>query len=189
MTRAQVTDLPLGCCGITLDLSVTYTPNSKSVSLSPRWLPFCDPCLTVYGDALWDESTSTWQGIALHGFMIRCCFGGCCPGGGGSYAELATAFDPGRVPGGFRGDEFEYVKFGFCGPGCCGGSWSLDATVYFSPSGGLFGFSRMKVAGEIPLWRGLSVTPTIEVVQGGVPAWFICCLRAGHRKLPCDTET
>ncbi|MCR4392707.1 MAG: hypothetical protein NUV94_08155, partial [Candidatus Acetothermia bacterium] len=128
--RAEVTNLPFGCCGLSWDFAVTFTPDRKTVEVSPQWSPFCDVCLTVYGDVDWDANTFTWNGIALYGYKIRCCFGpSCCPAGSGGYVEFLTAFDPSRVPGGFQGDEFEHVKFGLCGPGCCGGSYSAEGTV------------------------------------------------------------
>ncbi len=169
--RVALADLPFPCCGLSFDASITYTADRKEVEFAPRWNAYCDACLTVYGDVLQDWEAFRWEGFAIHGYKILCCLGGCCPGGSGRYIEVVTAFDPSRVPGGFQGDEFEYVKVGACGAGCCGGNWSVEATAYFSPSGGLFGLTRLRVAGEVPLWRGLSVTPAIEVVQGGTASF------------------
>ncbi|MCR4392709.1 MAG: hypothetical protein NUV94_08165, partial [Candidatus Acetothermia bacterium] len=129
--QLTVDDLVHLCCGLSLGFAVKFTPGSKEVSVLPKWVGPCEGCLTLYGNALWDPATSTWSGIAVHGIKVYCCWGGSCPGGAISspYVEFATAFDPALVPGGFEGDEFEYVKFGLCGPGCCGGSYSAEGTV------------------------------------------------------------
>ena len=166
--RAALVNLPFPCCGLSFDAAVTFTADSKVVEFSPRWDALCDACLTVYGDVLWDRDAFRWDGFALYGYKIRCCFGSsCCPAGAGGYVEFLTAFDPGRVPGGFQGEEFEYAKVGFCGPGCCGGGYSFEATAYFSPTGGLFGLSRFKIGGGIPLFGGWVVTPALEIADSG----------------------
>ncbi len=176
--RVTLVQLPFLCCGLTLDAAVTFTVDGKAVDFSPRWDPLCDACLTVYGDVLWDRDASRWDGLALYGYKIRCCFGSpCCPAGAGGYVEFLTAFDPGRVPGGFQEEEFEYAKVGFCGPGCCGGGYSFEATAYFSPTGGLFGFSRFKIGGGIPLFGGWMLTPALEIVDIGASlslGWQVC---------------
>ncbi len=165
--EASVTNLPLGCCGVSFDFEVKFAPDAKTVSFTPRWAPFCDACLTVHGDIVWDANTFTWGGFALYGYKIRCCLGSCCPGGSGSYVEFLTAFDPSQVPGGFQGDEFEYIKVGACGPGCCGGSYTFEVTAYFAPTG-LFGLSRISITAGIPLSAGLVVSPTLEVTTAGL---------------------
>lgn len=176
--RVVLVQLPFLCCGLTLDAAVTFTVDGKAVDFSPRWDPLCDACLTVYGDVLWDRDASRWDGLALYGYKIRCCFGSpCCPAGAGGYVEFLTAFDPGRVPGGFQEEEFEYAKVGFCGPGCCGGGYSFEATAYFSPTGGLFGFSRFKIGGGIPLFGGWMLTPALEIADLGASlslGWQVC---------------
>jgi len=167
--RVALADLPLGCCGVAWDFAVTFTPGGKSVEIAPRWAPFCDACVTVYGDILWDDLSFTWGGLALYGYKIRCCWGGCCPQTRthAGYVEFLTAFDPSRVPGGFRGEEFEYIKVGACGPGCCGGGYTFEATAYFAPTG-LFGLSRFRISAGIPLSGEFVVTPTLEVAAGVV---------------------
>ncbi len=166
--RFSVTDIPLGCCGLSADLSVTFSVESKSVEFTPRWLPPCEACLTVYGDVLWDRETGAFQGLALYGYKIRCCFGpSCCPPGPGGSIEFLTAFEPKRVPGGFQGEEFEYLKLVFCGPACCGGTYKLELTAFFQPEGGLFGLSRILASGSIPLLPGLTLEPKVEIPVGG----------------------
>ncbi len=165
--RAGLVNLPFPCCGMSFDASITYTADTKTVEFAPRWQPLCDACLTVYGDVLWDRDNSSWNGLALYGYKIRCCFGSsCCPAGAGGYVEFLTAFDPGRVPGGFQGEEFEYAKVGFCGPGCCGGQYTFEATAYFSPTG-LFGLERFKIGGGVPLGGGWVLTPSLEISSSG----------------------
>ncbi|MCX7750690.1 MAG: hypothetical protein N2320_03960, partial [Candidatus Bipolaricaulota bacterium] len=158
---AQVTVdelIPL-CCGVTLGFSVKFTPGAKEVSLLPRWESPCQGCLTLYGNVLWDGESRTWGGVVVHGIKLYCCWGGACPGGGVSspFVEFVTALDPSQVPGGFQGQEFEYVKFGLCGPACCGGSYSLEGTAYFAPTGSLFGLSRILLTGGVPLFPGFTV--------------------------------
>lgn len=82
--------------------------------------------------------------------------------------EFLTALDPNRVPGGFRGAEFEYVKFGTCGPACCGANYTLEGTIYFAPDGSLFGISRVLVEGGAPIVPGLtaSLGLTANAVDG-----------------------
>ncbi|MGQ9700557.1 MAG: CARDB domain-containing protein [Candidatus Bipolaricaulaceae bacterium] len=165
--RFSARNIPLWCCGLSADLAVTFAVNEKSVEFTPRW-SYCEACLQVYGDVLWDASANRLGGLALYGYRIRCCFGPtCCPGGPGGFVEFLTAFDPQRVPGGFRGEEFEYLKLAFCGPSCCGGTYKAELTLFFQPTGGLFGFSRLLAAGTLPLLPGFSLEPKLEISVGG----------------------
>ena len=166
--RFSITNIPLGCCGLSADLGVTFKTEGKEVEFQPRWKAPCEACLTVFGDVLWDNETGSLQGLALYGYRIRCCFGpSCCPPGPGGSVEFLTAFEPGRVPGGFQGEEFEYLKLVFCGPACCGGTYKLELTAFFQPEGGLFGLSRFLVSGIIPLLSGLTLEPKVEIPVGG----------------------
>ena len=165
--RFSATNIPLWCCGLSADLAVTFAVNEKSVEFTPRW-SYCEACLQVYGAVLWDADENSLGGLALYGYKIRCCFGPtCCPAGPGGSVEFLTAFDPSRVPAGFRGEEFEYLKLEFCGPGCCGGEYRLDLTTFFQPTGGLFGFSRFLASGSIPLAPGLNIEPRLEIPLSG----------------------
>ena len=166
--RLVLSDIPLGCCGIRLRTTVTFAPDKKELKLTPKWKLPCRTCLSIYGDVDWDEESFSLKGLNLYGYRIRCCFGACCPRGPGSSLELLTAFDPKHVPGGFRGEEFEYLKLTFCGPACCDSNYKFEATVYFVPSGFLFGFSRVKVAAEIPVSGLLTLKPALESSSGGV---------------------
>ncbi|MFN3346760.1 MAG: DUF11 domain-containing protein, partial [Candidatus Bipolaricaulaceae bacterium] len=169
--RLSVINIPLGCCGFDADIHLTFDVAGKTVEFAPRWSPYCDACLTIYGDVLWDSEQRAFRGLALYGYKIRCCFGpSCCPPGPGGSLELMTAFDPSRVPGGFREGEFEYVKVGFCGPACCGGTYRLDLTIYFGSPAGLFGLSRLLVQAAFPLGFGLSIEPKVELPVSGNPS-------------------
>lgn len=166
--RLSITNIPLGCCGLTADLAVTFNVTGKEVEFRPRWEPYCDACLTVYGDVLWDAETGGLRGLALYGYRIRCCFGPrCCPPGPGGSVEFLTAFEPNRVPGGFRGEEFEYLRFAFCGLACCGGTYKVELTLFFQSTGGLFGLSRVVASGSIPLAPGLTLEPKMEILMAG----------------------
>lgn len=167
--RASVTNIPLWCCGLVLNLTVTFTLEGKAVDIAPRWTPYCDVCLTVYGDVLWNVENYAFEGLALYGYKVRCCLGGCCPGTSGGYFEFSTAFDPARVPGGFQGSEFEYIKIGTCGPGCCGGFYSVDAAVYFASSGSLFGISRVVIGFAVPFSGAFSVEGSLGINTTGDP--------------------
>lgn len=155
--RVTLRDLTILCCGVKTDVEVTFTPSAKEIAVKPRW-ELCEACLTVYGDVLWDGKN--FGGLALYGYKIQCSL----PSGS---IEFLTAFDPSRVPGGFQGEEFEYVKVSVCGPACCGGRYSFDATVFFSPAG-LFGISRVKGVLSVPILPSFSLIPTMEVGGGGV---------------------
>lgn len=154
----QLQDIEL-CCDIAFDARVKFTLNAKEISLAPRWSAL-KGCLSTYGDVDWDEENSALKGFTIYGWKINCCLVcNACPKGRvrGPYLEWVTAFDPARVPGGFRGEEFEYWKFGTCGPACCGGYWSLEGTAYFSHTAGLFGLSRFVVSGTLPLGTGILI--------------------------------
>lgn len=165
--RLSAMNIPLWCCGLSADLSVNFKADTKSVEFTPRW-SYCEACLEVFGDVLWDPTQKSLEGLALYGYRIRCCFGPkCCPAGPGGSVEFLTAFEPSRVPGGFRGEEFEYLKAAFCGPSCCGGNYRIEVTAFFRPTGGLFGFSRLLVVGTVPLAPGLSLEPKLEIPAAG----------------------
>lgn len=155
-------ELPL-CCGVTWDVGVTFTTAGKAVEVTPRW-PGIAGCLSLYGDAL--VSGTSWQGIALYGLKVRCEVGDC------TYLEALTAFDVGRLEelleeDLFQGAEYEYVKLGFCGPGCCGGKYSLTVGTYFQAAGGLFGLARVEVEAAVPLLANFTVRLALRVPVGG----------------------
>lgn len=147
--------------GLALDARVKYTTTAKEFSLSPRWLGFgLIENITLYGDAIWGENNLSFEGFEFYGFKLRCCLAcAACPGAriSAPFVEIMVATVPARVPGGFRGEEFAYWKFGICGPACCGNYYTLETAVYFSPTGGLFGISRAVMMMDIPLSTGFSI--------------------------------
>lgn len=161
-------DLPL-CCGIFLESSITYTVDTKSFSVKPKWFGGGQVCFELYGDVLWDDVMMVIQGLAIYGYKLRCDFSSC------SYVELLTALDVDKVEeilgdvDLFLGDEFEYVKLGFCGPGCCGGMYTVDIAFYFQPSGSLFGFSRFSAKLGAPLLANFTVYLSFGVSAIGDP--------------------
>lgn len=160
-------DLPL-CCGIFLESSIRYTVDSKQFSMKPKWLGG-QACFEVYGDVLWDDVMWTITGLAIYGYKLRCDFSSC------SYAEFLTALNVTKVeeildnPDLFQGNEFEYLKLGFCGPGCCGGLYTVDISLYFQPSGSLFGFTRFGAKFGAPLLSNFTLYLSIGISAIGDP--------------------
>lgn len=124
--------LPI-CCGISFDLAVTFGVDYKMVSVEPKLAGWGEGCLEIYGDVDWFQGGDVYlDGIRLDGFKVRCELGDC------TFAEFVTFLSPENA--GMYGyeevfnpsiGEFEYLKFGFCGPGCCGGKYGVEMTVYF----------------------------------------------------------
>lgn len=162
-------DLPL-CCGISLEASVTYTVAEKTFGLKPKWSGGGQVRFEVYGDVLWDDVMMTIEGLAIYGYRLRCEFSAC------SYVEFLTALDVSKVEqilddeDLLHGNEFQYVRLGFCGPGCCGGHYTIGVAVYFQPSGTLFGFTRIGVDVAVPLLANLILTTSFGVTATGDPS-------------------
>jgi len=148
-------NIPL-CCGVSLTAGVKFKTDAKTVTTGFKFAGFGDACFTVYADAITDGSA--WLGIEVYGWKIKCSLGDC------NYIEFLTAIDvdyvkaieavEGNI---FEGDEFEYIKLGFCGAGCCGGKYTVDLAVYFDNGGGLFGISRLGANMSIPIMSNLTV--------------------------------
>lgn len=161
-------DLPI-CCGIFLEASITYTVDSKSLFVKPKWLGGGQACFELYGDVLWDPVMLTIEGLAIYGYKLRCDFSPC------SYVEFLTALDVSKVEeilgdeDLFQDDEFEYVKLGFCGPGCCGGMYTVDIALYFQPSGSLFGFTRFGARFGAPLLANFTLYLSFGISAIGDP--------------------
>ena len=156
--------IPL-CCGVSLDAKVSYTPTLKSVEVTPKWAGI-KGCLGVYGDAVYVGNV--WQGIALYGLKVRCEIADC------KYLEVLHAFNVTMLEQQleediFQATEFEYLKLGFCGPGCCGGKYTLTITAYFQPMGSLFGLRRLKAEAAIPVFTNFTLDLLMEVVVGSTP--------------------
>jgi hypothetical protein len=165
-------EIPL-CCGVSLTAGVTFTTSGKELSTGLKWGGVADTCFTVYGDAIGGEegtivekNPTEWLGIEIYGWKIKCSLGDC------NYVEFLTALNPGYFVENkivaFEKDEFEYMKLGFCGAGCCGGKYTVDLSVFFKSSG-LFGISRIGANMSIPVMSNFTVkvaftsTPTLNV--------------------------
>ena len=143
-------NVPL-CCGILFDVGIRYGVDYKNLTVTPG---IVEGCLTVWGSPQ-VAGVSTWTGISLDGFQIRCTLVDC------NYLEYVHAFRPTAtsIPKGIRSkflaacNENEYLELGFCGPGCCGDTYDLTLRVMWSttPMGGLFGVTRMVGSAKIPI--------------------------------------
>lgn len=162
-------EIPL-CCGIFFDALVSFTTTSKTVEIKPRWGGISG-CFTVYGDVAF-SAPSLIQGLEIYGFKLRCDLGDC------TYAEFLTAFDVAKVEeilkeDVFQEEEFEYVKLGFCGTGCCGGKWTLGIGFYFKPAGGLFGLGRVLADLSFPLMANFAVQAGLSAPVGGLASLIV----------------
>ena len=140
------------CCGISFGVDVKFTVDAKEVTPSFSWGGI-EGCVTVWGDVV--QTGTQIAGWELYGYKIFCELAEC-------YSfEIVTAFNVPEVEAiigdVFKGDEFEYIAIGACGPACCGGTWTLDVTVFFG-GGTLFDISRFLVETEVPLMDALSVS-------------------------------
>jgi len=156
-----VKSIPI-CLGISFDTVITFTTTSKSVEIVPKWQGI-EGCLTVYGDAVFVGSA--WQGIEIYGFKVRCELAEC------NYLEFLTAFNVGKIEeildeDIFQGPEFEYLRLGFCGPGCCGEKYTLALTAYFQPTGTLFGIRRFQAEAGIPVMANFTLNLELGVTVG-----------------------
>ncbi len=159
--------LPL-CCGISVGFDLRFGVDYKKLSPKVSWEGITG-CFTVYGDAR-IAPPLIWQGLEFYGFKLRCDFGTC------SWLEVLTALNVAKIEEIFQadiffGNEYQMVKFGFCGPACCGGTYSLVVTTFFQPSGGLFGIARIWLDMELPILPNVvllaNVSPTIPEMYFG----------------------
>ncbi len=149
-------DIPL-CCGVTLGVTVTYGVDYKTLEVNPSFGGFVDACFTVWGDATF--SGYTWFGIEIYGFKIRCTLADC------NYIEFVNAFNVTAVnpklPTADRFlaacGEFELIKMGFCGAGCCGGKYDVTLRVFFGSGGGIFDITRMVFGVKIPIMSNFTL--------------------------------
>lgn len=156
------------CCGISIEVATRFTVDAKQVTITPKWNGMGQACFVLYGNVVPGPSPLEIQGIEIYGYKIRCEFSSC------SYVEVMTALDVTELerllgnPNLFQGDEFEYWKFGFCGSGCCGGTWNLALSLYFQPSGTLFGVSRIQGDLAAPIMANFDLRLSLGVkVDGG----------------------
>jgi hypothetical protein len=147
-------EIPL-CCGVSLTATVTFTVDAKVVETGLKFAGIGDACFTVYGDAI--KSGNAWTGIDIYGWKIKCALGDC------NYVEFLTALNVDAIEN-ILGDiflaacgEYEYVKMGFCGAGCCGGKYTVDLSIYFGSNGGIFDITRLVYSVKIPIMSNFTL--------------------------------
>lgn len=164
----EIQNVPFICCGFALDFAVKFTVEGKEISIRPKWVGVGNVCIQVYGDVHMEGASIV--GIEVYGYKIRCELAPC------HYVEFLTIFSLSvvdkveKIIGDiFQDDELEYTRFGFCGQGCCGSTYTVDATVFFKSSGSLFGFSRVVVDMDVPLLANFSFTSSFTLPSQGNP--------------------
>lgn len=144
-------NLPLFCCGITADLSITCTTDRKVVSLEANWLGVRG-CLSVYGDAAWTDNV--WTGFKIYGWRIYCWLGNL-------RLEVGVALDRAEMssasPLSFRSGEWEFLGLAYRGSGCCRGDVWLNTDVWSGDGVYLFGLRRTRLSVEVPIMPGLTL--------------------------------
>jgi len=148
-------EIPL-CCGVSLTAKITFTVDAKTLETGLKFAGIGDACFTVYGDAIKEDNA--WKGIEIYGWKIKCTIAEC------NYVEFLTALNPAKMED-ILGDifydpcgEFEYVKLGFCGPGCCGGKYTVDLSIYFGSQGGIFDITRLVYSVKIPIMPNFTLS-------------------------------
>lgn len=151
LLAVTLSDLPLFCCGLTADLSVSFATDQKTVSFAPTW-PGIEGCISIYGDALWEDGV--WGGIALYGWRVYCWIGDV-------RLEAGTALDREKMnsvsPLSFRSGEWEYLGLAYRSAGCCGGDVWFNADLWFGDGVYPFGLRRVRTALEVPVFAGLTL--------------------------------
>jgi hypothetical protein len=154
------------CCGFAVGVEVEFGVNYKSVTPKFSWGGI-EGCVTVWGDVQKKTEEVGIDGWTWWGYKVYCELAEC------NYIEFVHAFDPANVNP-YVGyifetltvdevevQENEYVKLGFCGPACCGGTWSVDVTIIFAADADVdlfFGVTRLLVSATVPLMDSLSLT-------------------------------
>ena len=140
------------CCGISFDIAVTFTTDAKTISLTPKLASIGEACFELYADLVSEggENADLYlNAIRVDGWKIRCEIADC------NYVEYVSFLSPDKAEDygytDFEEGEFEYMKLGFCGPGCCGGEYTVDIAVYFGSGGTLFDITRIGAEMSIPL--------------------------------------
>jgi len=149
------------CCGISFDASVTFTTTGKTVTLTPKFAKIGEACFEVYADLVKSGGQNAdlyIYGIRIDGWKIKCTIADC------NYVEFVTFLSPDKAGNyGYSGvfdsekGEFEYIKLGFCGVGCCGGQYSVGLSVFFGSGGTLFDITRLAADMSIPVMSSLTV--------------------------------
>lgn len=159
------------CCGIDMKIETTFGVAYKNVDVNFDWAGFTG-CFEVFGDVqMGEEHPYKIDGIDIYGWRIYCELTEC------TSFEILTALVPEVftryvyiLPGEapligplFEDDEFQYIGFCFCGPGCCGGEWSFKGRAFFQDSGTLFGLTRVTLDVGIPVMANLDVNFEVEL--------------------------
>jgi hypothetical protein len=179
-------NIPL-CCGVSFDLGIELTPSGKSIYITPEFGGLGEACFEIWGDVLYDGiQTSTgkwvgpdllWKGIEIYGFKIKCSLGDC------SYLEIVEAFDVTWVNTyklstteafSTACGEYEYVKLGVCGAGCCGGQYTGTFWVYFGSNGGLFDITRIIGSLSIPVMSNFTLNLSGTFAVSGCAQTSFC---------------
>lgn len=165
----EIQNIPFVCCGFGLDFAIKFTVSGKEVTVRPKWVGVGQLCFQLYGDVIMDGASVV--GFNLYGYKIRCDLGPC------NYVEFLTVLGPDVVDeveeiigDVFEDDETEYIKFSICGEGCCGSQYTVEATVFFSETGSLFGFSRVVVDMSVPLLANFAFTSSFTLPSSGDPS-------------------
>ena len=176
-----ITNFFTWCCGISFDLNVEFGVDYKTVSLKPKFAGFAEACITLYADLIgWEQFT--FAGLKIYGWKISCTLGDC------NSLEIGTVIaepdvDPETcdypswyLPFYYYGNE--YIKFSFCGAGCCGGKWTASITAWFerdegpntlASAGGLFDLSSLRGSITVPLMANFNLTVSFVLpMQTGV---------------------
>jgi len=120
------------CCGISLGVEVKFGTDYKVLISNLSWTNL-EGCVAIWGDVHNKSRTVGIDGFEIYGYKIHCEITEC------NYFEIVTAFNVEQAEeilgeDIFKADkgEDEYIKFGFCGPGCCGGTWEVGITAFFA---------------------------------------------------------
>jgi len=193
------------CCGISFDLEVEFGTTYKQVTLTPS-IDWSGECLNVGFTLGWESPTL--DSISVNYIGITCEYGECLTlAAGTAFPSVSWTYD--SITGSFAPDitleapsdwgldydvitleidgttvvvgyyEYEYFDLTFCGPGCCGGQYSVDVKAYWGdrfvlawdaqngvvvaeslPT--LFGLSRIEVSAEVPV-IGDTLTLTVDM--------------------------
>jgi len=141
------------CCGISFDLDVKFGVDYKEVTLTPKFAGI-EGCVTVWADVGDDLD------LIIYGWKVSCSFGDCGLLEIGHWTGIEPPYKDCEYPSWYYpflyyGDE--YIKFKFCGAGCCGGQYTVDITAWFNIGGtGLFDLSSLRGSASIPIMSNLT---------------------------------
>jgi len=151
------------CCGLGFDIFVRFTETGKQVTLTPKWVGFGEVCYEIYGNVEFDGGTIT--ALELYGYKLSCSFTEC------NRLEFVEAFNVPEMEQildiSFQGNETEFLRLYFCGPSCCEGQYVVDVTVFFQPSGSLFGMTRAALELEVPVLANMVFMNSFSIDTSG----------------------